>query len=88
MDETQLSKEGQQMTPEQEKLLEPWSELYARLYERLDRMPDNDLQELREASEANTTTNCWCMTYAVSKIIAREAASMLAHRRVVSNQAK
>ena len=68
------------MTPKQKKLLKPWSELYARLEERLENMGDDELRELLDAARSASQTNCWVMTYSVSRIIAPAATKLLAQR--------
>lgn len=69
------------LTKRQKELLKPWSELYARLHERLDRMSDADLRELYEAAQAVSSTNCWCMTFDVAKSLRPAAEEILGWRR-------
>lgn len=57
------------MTNEQRELLKPWSELYARLEERLASMTPEARKSLYEAALSVSTANCWCMTYRAAKIL-------------------
>lgn len=57
------------LTHKQSALLKPWAELYARLNERIENLPDDDLEALVDAVSAATTTNCWCMTYAAAQLL-------------------
>lgn len=75
------------MKKEQRQALELWAQLYARLDERLNRMPDDELQKLHNAALAASRTNCWCMAYKVAQILSREVGDIL-RRRAYSAEAK
>ena len=76
------------MTQEQKRLLdEPYAELLARAYERIENLSGDALAALLDAANSATQTNCWWATFHAAQFIKPVAASEIARRAARANQA-
>jgi len=71
---------GHRLTLVQKNLLEPWSQIYARLEERIERLDDQQLRDLNAAAAVCSTGNCWVMTYRVAQILRRVTSDEMVNR--------
>lgn len=68
------------MTREQKAALTPYANFLARLTDRVEALPGADLQNLVEAAQAASPTNCWWAIHRVAQLIAPVAESELLRR--------
>lgn len=68
------------MTRKQKAALEPYAALLARLVDHIEALPEADLQNMVEAANAASTTNCGWDTYRVAQLIAPVANAELLRR--------
>lgn len=68
------------ITQEQQKMLEPFGQIFAGMGKRVREMPDDELRAMLQACYVASTTNCWACTFDAAQWLQKELRRESHHR--------